>query len=76
MTSIPKNVYIDQLYDIVNEYNNTYHVAIKIKPVDLKWRTYIVCSKANNETNPKFKTIAMVRISIDKNILTKGCTSN
>ena len=36
MTSIPKNVYIDQLYDIVNEYNNTYHIAIKIKPVDLK----------------------------------------
>ena len=24
MTSIWKNVYIDKLYDIVNEYNNTY----------------------------------------------------
>ena len=28
-----KNVYIDQLDDIVNEYNNTYHRKIKIKPV-------------------------------------------
>ena len=25
MTSISKNVYIDTLGDIVNEYNNTYH---------------------------------------------------
>ena len=24
MTSISRNVYIDKLYDIVNEYNNTY----------------------------------------------------
>ena len=29
MTSISKNVYIDKLDDIVNEYNNTYHRAIK-----------------------------------------------
>ena len=27
--------YIDKL-DIVNEYNNTYHRAIKMKPVDVK----------------------------------------
>ena len=25
MTSVSKNVYIDKLVDIVNEYNNTYH---------------------------------------------------
>ena len=29
MTSISKNVYIDKLNDIVNEYNNTYHRVIK-----------------------------------------------
>ena len=29
MTSIIKNVYIDKLADIVNEYNNTYHRTIK-----------------------------------------------
>ena len=36
MTSISKNVYINELDDIVNEYNNynnTYHRTIKMKPV-------------------------------------------
>ena len=41
MTSISKNVYIDQLDDIVNEYNNTYHKTIEMKPVDVKDNTYI-----------------------------------
>ena len=36
MTSISKNVYIDNLDDIVKEYNNTYHKSIKMKPVDAK----------------------------------------
>ena len=40
MTSISKNVYINKLDDIVNEYNNTYHRTIKMKPVD-KDITYI-----------------------------------
>ena len=41
MTSISKNVYIDKLDDIVNEYNNTYHRTIKMKPVNVKDNTYI-----------------------------------
>ena len=36
MTSISKNVSINKLDDIVNKYNNTYHIAIRIKPVDVK----------------------------------------
>ena len=35
MTSISKNVYIDKLDDIVNEYNNKYQKTIKMKPVDV-----------------------------------------
>ena len=35
MTSVSKNVYIDKLGDIINEYNNTYHRTIKMKPVDV-----------------------------------------
>ena len=35
MTSISKNVYIDKLDDIVNEYNNAKHRATKMKPIDL-----------------------------------------
>ena len=45
MTSISKNVYIDKLDDIVNEYNNTYHRTIKIKPIDVKGNTYINIGK-------------------------------
>ena len=36
MTLVSKNVYIDKLYDIVNENNNTYDNTNKMKPVDLK----------------------------------------
>ena len=39
MTSISKNVYIDKLDNIVNEYNNTYHRTIKMKPIDVKDNT-------------------------------------
>ena len=40
MTSISKNVYIDKLDDIVNQYNNKYHTTIKMKPVDVKKHIY------------------------------------
>ena len=40
MTSISTNLYIDKLDDIVDEYNNTYHTTIKMKPVDVKDNTY------------------------------------
>ena len=40
MTSISKNAYIDKL-DIANEYNNTYHRTINMKPVDVK-KIYIL----------------------------------
>ena len=36
MTSISKNVYIDKLDDIVNEYNNRYHRTIKKNSLDVK----------------------------------------
>ena len=35
MTSILKNVCIDELDGVVNKYNNTYHNSIKMKPVDV-----------------------------------------
>ena len=36
MTAISKNAYFDVLNDIADEYNNTYHRKIKMKPVDVK----------------------------------------
>ena len=38
-------MYIDELDDIVNKYNNTYHSTIKMKPVDVKSRTYTLVKK-------------------------------
>ena len=35
MISILKNVYIDKLKDIVNEYNYTYHRTIKMKTINV-----------------------------------------
>ena len=39
MTSMSKNVYIDKLDDIVNEYKNKYHRTNKMKPADVKHNT-------------------------------------
>ena len=63
MTSISKNMYIDKLYDIVNEYNNTYHRTIKMKPIDVKDNTYVNIDKEVNDNDPKFKVGDHVRIS-------------
>ena len=45
MTSVSKNVYINKLDDVVDEYNNTYDRTIKMKPFDLKDYTYIAFKK-------------------------------
>ena len=76
MTSISKNVYIDKLDDIVDEYNNTYHTTIKMKPIDVKDNTYINIDKEINNKDPKFKVGDRVRISKYKNIFAKGYTPN
>ena len=40
MTSTSKNVYIEKINDLENEYINTYHRTTKVKPVDLKNNTF------------------------------------
>ena len=55
MAAVSKKVYIDKLDDIVNEYNNTYHRTIKMKPVDVKDNTCIDSNKEVNDKDPKFK---------------------
>ena len=76
MTSISKNVYIDKLDDIVDEYNNTYHSTIKLKPIAVKDNTYINTSKEINNKDPIFKVVDFVRISKYKNIFAKGYMLN
>ena len=76
MTSMSKNVYIDTLDDIVDEYNNAYHRTIKMKPTDVEDNTYINIGKELNDNYPKFKVGDHVRISRYKNIFAKDYTPN
>ena len=76
MTSISKNLYIHKLDDVGNEYNNTYHRTIKMKPIDVKGNTYINIGKEVNDKDPKFNVGAHVRISKHKNIFAKCYTPN
>ena len=61
--------------DVVNEYNNTKHSTIKMKPIDVKnnKRVYI---DEDNEKDSRFKLGDRVRISKFKNIFAKGYTPN
>ena len=69
MTLISKNVYIDKLDDIEDEYNNKYHTTIKMKPIDVKDKTYINADK-------EIKVGDHVRISKYKNSFAKGYMPN
>ena len=76
MTSVSKNVYIDNLDDMVNECNNTYDRTIKMRPIDVNNNTYINIAKEINDKDRKFKVGDHVRISKYKNIFAKGYTPN
>ena len=76
MTTVVKNVYFDDLDDIVDKYNNTYHSLIKMKPKDVTDSSFVKYSQESNEKDPKFKTGNHVRISKYKNIFAKGYTPN
>ena len=75
MTATGKNVYYDVLDDVVNEYNNTKHNTIKMKPIDVgdNKRVYI---DEHIEKYSRFKVGDRVRISKLKNIFAKGYTPN
>ena len=76
MTAISKNVYFDVLDDIVDEYNNTYHKTIKMKPIDVRDDSFAECNEKSNKKDPKFKIGDHVRISKYKNIFSKGYAPN
>ena len=76
MTAISKNVYFDVLDDIVNEYNNTLHRTIKMKPIDVTNDYFAEYDEDSNKRNPKFKVGDHVRISKYKNIFAKGYAPN
>ena len=49
MTAVTKNVYFDVLDDIADEYNNTYHKTIKMKPIDAKNDSYTEYNEESND---------------------------
>ena len=65
-------MFIDELEDIVNECNNTYHDTIKMKSVNVESSTNIDSRKEIDDKDLKLKTGDIVRISKYKNIFTKG----
>ena len=71
MTSISTN-YIDKLAEIFNEYNNTYHSTMKMKPADVKSSLYIDFGVENKDKDCKFEVGDHVRISKYKTILQKA----
>ena len=71
MTAISKNVYFNVLNGIDDEYNNTYHRTIRMKPIDIKNDSFTEYNEESKE-DPKFKVNDHVRISKYKNIFAKG----
>ena len=53
MTAISKIVCFYVLNDIVDNYNNIYHKTIKMKPIDLKRKSFA----ENNEESNEFQSI-------------------
>ena len=72
MTSVSKNVYINKLDDVVDEYNNTYHTTIKMKAIDVKGNTYINTYKETNDKDLKFKAGDRVEYQNAKTFLLKA----
>ena len=76
MTTIGKNVYFNNLDDIVKDYNNTIQKSIKMKPKDVKDDSFIENIEETSKEDPKFEVGDHVRISKYKNIFSKGYTPN
>ena len=75
MRAIDSKSYLSYLNKLVDQYNNTYHHSVNKKPNN----AYYSALTENIETNPKapkFKGNDRVRITMYKNIFSKGYTEN
>ena len=73
MTSISKNVYIDNLHHRVNKYNNAYDSRVKMKSVDIKSSTYIDSGKEINDEGLNLKLVILLEYQNIKTFLQKIC---
>ena len=85
MTATGKNIYYDVLDDVVNEYNNTKHITIKMKPKDVKngtakenaiARNNRVYIDKHNKKSARYNVGDRVKRSKFKNKFAKGYTPN
>ena len=76
MTAVSKNVYFDVLDNIVDEYTNTYHNTVKMKPIDVKSSSCAEYNVDSNNKGPKFKIGDHVKISKYKIYFAKGYPPN
>ena len=76
MTAASKNVCTNRVDGIVNKYNKTYQITIKMKLADVQLDTYVDYRVEHQEKYPKFKVGNHVRTSKCKSILAEGYTSN
>ena len=68
MTATGENVYYDVLDDAVNDYSNTIHNTIKMKPKDVKDDKKRVYIDEHNKKSARYNVGDRVRISKFKNI--------
>ena len=76
MTSISRNVGIDKLDDIINEYKNTHHKKVKMKPIDVNSNTYTGLNVGKIDKDPIFEVSDHVRTSKHRKTFVKGYTPN
>ena len=70
MTAVSKNVYfVFVLNDIVDEYNNTFQITIKMKPADVKSDAYLQNNKDSNEIDPKFKVLKLICLDMQQKLI-------
>ena len=70
MAAISKNVYFDELDDIVNKYNNTVHKTIKTEPIDVTYDSYGEYNEDFNILN--LKLVIMLEFQNIKTFLLKN----
>ena len=59
MTAVSKSLYFDVLNDIVDKYNNTFQVTIKMKPIDVQSDAYLQLIKILMKKTLKLKLMIM-----------------
>ena len=82
-TANSTNIYLNQLSDLVKEYNNTRHSSIKMTPTNASkkeneltvWRNLYPEHLEIRDINPKFSVGDKVRISKKKKTFEKGYTT-